>query len=81
MISKSAGVVFVDCDKCNPNCPLQRRVKESPDVVMWAPFDEIKEHMIRTRNQLVGIDKIAQNAQELYDLARKVCYSCKERQK
>ena len=81
MISNSVGVVFVDCDKCNPNCELQRRVKKNPDGVMWKPFGEIKEYMIRTRNLLVGTDKIAQNAQKFYDLACQICYSCKERQK
>ena len=80
-ITKSVGVVFVDCDKCNPNCELQQQIKKNPDAVMWKPFGEIKEYMIRTRNLLVGTDKIAQNAQELYGLARKVCYNCKENQR
>ena len=81
MISKSVGAVFIDCDKCNPNCELQQRVKKSPDVVMWKPFDEIKKHTIRTRNLLVGIEKITQNAQKFYDLACQICHNCKERQK
>lgn len=81
MITKSVGVVFIDCDKCKPNCPLQQRIKESPEVVMWGAFDGIKEHMIRTRNQLIGTDKITQNTQEFYEIARKICENCKEKQK
>ncbi len=81
MIAKSVGVVFIDCDKCNPNCELQQRVKKSPDVVMWEPFDEIKKYTIRTRNLLVGIEKITQNTQKFYDLACQICYFCKERQR
>jgi hypothetical protein len=81
MISNSVGVVFVDCDKCNPNCELQKQLRQCENITVWKPFGEIKEYMIRTRNLLVGTDKIAQNAQELYDLARKVCYNCKERQR
>ena len=80
-VTKSVGVVFIDCDKCNPNCPLQQRVKKSPDVTMWKPVGKSKEHMIRTRNLLVGIEKIAQNAQEFYEIARKMCYNCTEKQR
>ena len=32
MISKSVGVVFIDCDKCNPNCELQRQLKNYEKV-------------------------------------------------
>lgn len=80
-VTKSVGVVFIDCKKCNPNCPIQQRVKKSPDVVMWEPVGKTTEHMIRTRNLLVGTEKIAQNAQEFYEIARKICYNCTEKQK
>ena len=33
-VTKSVGAVFIDCKKCNPNCPLQQRIKKNPDVVM-----------------------------------------------
>ena len=80
-VTKSVGAVFIDCNMCNPNCPLQQQIKKSPDVVMWKPFDENKEHVIRTRNLLVGTEKIAQNAQEFYEIARKMCYNCTEKQR
>lgn len=80
-ITKSVGVVFVDCDKCNPNCPLQQRAKKSPDVVLWEPVGKTTEYMIRTRNLLVGTEKIAQNAQEFYEIVRKICYNCTEKQR
>lgn len=80
-IKKSVGVVFIDCENCNPNCPLQQQVTKSPDMVIWKPFEKSTEHMIRTRNLLIGTDKIAQNAQEMYEFARKICYNCTEKQK
>ena len=80
-ITKSVGAVFIDCKKCNPNCPLQQRIQNSPEVVIWKPVGKMTEHMIRTRNLLVGTDKIAQNAQEFYEIARKICYNCTEKQK
>lgn len=80
-ITKSVGVVFIDCDKCNPNCLLQQQVKRCSDVVMRKPLDGIKEYTIKTRNLLVGTDKIAQNAKVFYDLAQKICYNCTEKQR
>ena len=80
-ITKSVGAVFIDCKKCNPNCPLQQQIQNSPEVVTWEPFDNIKEHTIRTRNLLVGIEKIAENTQVFYEIARKICYNCTEKQK
>ena len=80
-VTKSVGAVFIDCNMCNPNCPLQQRVKKSPDVVMWKPMDSLKAYTIRTRDLLVGMDKIAQNAQEFYEIARKMCYNCTEKQR
>lgn len=80
-VTKSVGVVFIDCNKCNPNCPLQQQVKKNPDMVMWEPFEKSTEHMIRTRNLLVGTDKIVQNAQEFYEIACKTCYNCTEKQR
>ena len=80
-VTKSVGAVFIDCNKCNPSCPLQQRIKKSPDVVLWGPMDPLKVHTIRTRDLLVGIDKIAQNAQEFYEIARKICYNCTEKQR
>lgn len=80
-ITKSVGAVFIDCKKCNPNCPLQQQIQKNPDIVIWEPFDNIKEHTIRTRNLLVGIEKITQNAQYFYNLAHKICYNCTEKQK
>ena len=66
-ITKSVGVVFIDCNKCNQSCPLQQQIKQCSEVVLWKPFKGTNEHMIRTRNLLVGIKKIAQNAQEFYN--------------
>ena len=80
-VTKSVGAVFIDCNMCNPNCPLHQRVKKSPDVVMWKPMDSLKAYTIRTRDLLVGIDKIEQNAQEFYEIARKMCYNCTEKQR
>ena len=80
-VTKSVGAVFIDCKKCNPNCLLQQRIKKNPDVVMWEPVEKTTEHMIRTRNLLVGTEKIAQNAQEFYEIARKICYNCTEKQR
>ena len=80
-VTKSVGAVFIDCKKCNQNCLLQQRIKKNPDVVMWEPVGKMTEHMIRTRNLLVGTEKIAQNAQEFYEVARKICYNCTEKQK
>ena len=80
-VTKSVGAVFIDCKKCNPNCLLQQRIKTNPDVVMWEPVGKMTEHMIRTRNLLVGTEKIAQNTQEFYEIARKICYNCTEKQK
>ena len=80
-VTKSVGAVFIDCKKCNPNCPLQQCIKKNPDVVMWEPVGKTTEHMIRTRNLLVGTEKIAQNAQEFYEIARKICYNCTEKQR
>ena len=80
-ITKSVGAVFIDCKKCNPNCLLQQRIKKNPDVVMWEPVGKMTEHMIRTGNLLVGTEKIAQNAQEFYEIARKICYNCTEKQR
>ncbi|MBR4891966.1 MAG: hypothetical protein IKZ34_02165 [Alphaproteobacteria bacterium] len=81
MIKKSIGVLFIDCDKCNPNCLLQQQVSIHKDATIWKPFGKMNEHMIRTRNLLVGTEKITQNAQEFYNLARKICYNCTEKQK
>ena len=80
MISKSVGVVFVDCDKCNPDCELQRQIGQYKEACVLSPFGSIKEYTVRTR-PIEGIAKIVQNAQDFYDLACKVCYNCKERQK
>ena len=80
-ITKSVGAVFIDCKKCNPNCPLQQRIQNSPEVVIWKPLDNIQEHIIRTRDQLIGIEKIAENTQDFYNLAHKICYNCTEKQK
>ena len=80
-VTKSVGAVFIDCKKCNPNCLLQQRIKTNPNVVMWEPVGKMTEHMIRTRNLLVGTEKIAQNAQEFYEIARKICYNCTEKQR
>ena len=80
-VTKSVGAVFIDCKKCNPNCLLQQRIKKNPDVVMWEPVGKTTERMIRTRNLLVGTEKIAQNAQEIYEIARKICYNCTEKQR
>ena len=80
-VTKSVGAVFIDCKKCNPNCLLQQRIKTNPDVVMWEPVGKMTEHMIRTRNLLVGTEKIAQNTQEFYEIARKMCYNCTEKQR
>jgi hypothetical protein len=80
-IRKSVGVVFIDCKNCNPNCPLQQQVTKSPDAAIWEPFEKSTEHMIRTRNLLVGTDKIVQNTQEFYEIARKTCYNCTEKQR
>ena len=80
-VTKSFGAVFIDCDKCNPNCPLQQQVNKNPKVVIQKPFSGIKEHMIKTRNLLAGADKIAQNAQDFYEIACKICYNCTEKQR
>lgn len=80
-ITKSVGAVFIDCKKCNPNCPLQQRIQNSSGVVIWKPLDNNSEHIIRTRDLLVGIEKITQNAQDFYNLAHKICYNCTEKQK
>ena len=80
-ITKSVGVVFVDCENCSPNCPLQQQVIKSPDMVIWKPFEKSMKYMIRTRNLLVGTEKIAQNVQEFYEIAHKICYNCTEKQK
>ena len=80
-VTKSVGAVFIDCKKCNPNCLLQQRIKTNTDVVMWEPVGKMTEHMIRTRNLLVGTEKIAQNTQEFYEIARKICYNCTEKQR
>lgn len=80
MISKSVGVVFVDCDKCNPNCELQLQLKKHKKVTVWEPFGGIKEYMVRPYG-LMDINEIANKANELYDLACKVCYNCKDRQR
>jgi hypothetical protein len=80
-VTKSVGAVFIDCKKCNPNCLLQQRIKTNPDVVMWEPVGKMTEHMIRTRNLLVGTEKIAQNAQEFYEIARKICYNRTKKQR
>lgn len=80
MISKSVGVVFIDCDKCNPNCELQRQLKNYEKVTVWKPFDDIKEHMVRSYG-IMDINEIADKANKLYDLACQVCYNCKERQR
>lgn len=80
-VTKSVGAVLIDCNKCNSNCRLQQQLKKYDNLVLWKPFEDIREHMIRTRNLLVGTDKIAQNAQEFYEIARKICYNCTEKQK
>ena len=80
MISKSVGVVFIDCDKCNPNCELQKQIEQYKEAYVLKPFGSIKEYTVRTR-QIEGIDKIAKNAQKFYDLACQICYNCKERQR
>ena len=80
-VTKSVGAVFIDCKKCNPNCLLQQRIKTNPDVVMWEPVGKTTDHMIRTRNLLAGTDKIVQNTQEFYEIARKTCYNCTEKQR
>ena len=80
-VTKSVGAVFIVCKKCNPNWLLQQRIKKNPDVVMWKPVGKTTEHMIRTRNLLVGTEKIAQNTQEFYEIARKICYNCTEKQR
>ena len=80
MISKSVGVVFVDCDKCNPDCELQRQIGQYKESILWKPFALIKGYTIHTR-PIEGIEKITKNAQLFYDLACKICHNCKERQK
>lgn len=79
-ITKSVGVVFVDCDKCNPNCPLQQQLKAYKNVTVWKPFGITKEYMLRSYG-LMDINKIADMANKLYDLTQKICYNCTERQR
>ena len=80
MIKKSVGVVFIDCDKCNPKCLLQQQVRKHENTTVWPPFGSIKEYTIHSV-EIIDIEKIAQNAQKNYDLASKLCYNCTEKQR
>lgn len=80
MITKSMGVVFVDCDKCNESCSLQQELtKQKYKARINAPFGDLKEYTIRSK--CINMEQITQNTQKIYELVCKICYNCKEKQR